>query len=42
MAQAMPWVREMGHTVVCVRLVRRDEAGERVLGDYTFAHTPKG
>lgn len=38
--QAMPWARAMGHTVFHVRLVEREASGERVLGDYTFAHTP--
>ncbi len=38
--QAMPWVRALGPTVLHIRLVARDGAGERVLGDYTFDHTP--
>ncbi len=40
MVQAMPWVRGMGCTVFCVRLIGPEESGGRVLGDYTFAHTP--
>jgi len=39
-AQSMPWVRDLGHTVLRFRLVARDGSAERVLGDYTFEHTP--
>lgn len=39
-AQAMPAARALGHTVLHFRLIARDGADERVLGDYTFEHTP--
>ena len=39
-AQSMPAARALGHTVFHFRLIAREGAGERVLGDYTFAHTP--
>jgi hypothetical protein len=38
--QAVPWVRGLGPTVLHIRLVAREGVGERVLGDYTFDHTP--
>lgn len=40
MAQAMPVMRTLGRAVLHVRLVAREGPGERVLGDYTFDHTP--
>lgn len=40
LAQAMPAMRALGRAVVHVRLLARDEANERLLGEYTFAHTP--
>jgi hypothetical protein len=40
MAQAMPALRALGHTVLRVRLVAQEERGERLLGEYTFAHSP--
>lgn len=39
-AQSMPWAHRMGRTVLHVRLVARDGADDRVLGDYVFDHTP--
>jgi hypothetical protein len=39
-AQAMPALRALGHGVWSVRLVTREESGERLLGEYTFAHSP--
>lgn len=39
-AQSMPWVRALGPTLLRFRLVARDGSAERVLGDYTFEHTP--
>jgi anti-sigma factor RsiW len=38
-AQAMPAMRAMGSCVVHLRLVAADPNGDRVLGEYTFAHT---
>lgn len=40
MAQAMPAVRSLGRAVLHLRLVAREGPGERILGDYTFDHTP--
>jgi len=40
MAQAMPALRALGHTVLRVRLVAQEERGERLLGEYTLAHSP--
>ena len=40
MAQSLPWVRKMGRAVLHVRLVAREGPDDRVLGDYTFDHTP--
>ena len=34
------WVRGLPANTLRVRLVAVDEAGEREIGDYTFAHTP--
>ncbi|HEX6321165.1 MAG TPA: hypothetical protein VFZ84_20050 [Burkholderiales bacterium] len=34
------WLRKMPAHTVRMRLVAVDEAGERPLGEYTFAHTP--
>jgi hypothetical protein len=34
------WLRKMPPNTLHVRLVAVEEAGERVLGEYTFAHTP--
>jgi anti-sigma factor RsiW len=36
------WLRKMPANTLHVRLVAVEEAGERVLGEYTFAHTPGG
>jgi hypothetical protein len=40
--QAMPALRAMGSNVTRMRLVASEPAGDRVLGEYTFAHTPSG
>jgi putative zinc finger protein len=40
MAQAMPAIRALGRAVLHYRLVAREGPSERVLGDYTFDHTP--
>jgi hypothetical protein len=34
------WVKALPANTLRVRLVAVDEAGERALGEYTFAHTP--
>jgi hypothetical protein len=34
------WLRKVPANTLRVRLVAVEEAGERVLGEYTFAHTP--
>jgi hypothetical protein len=34
------WVRRLPANTLRVQLVAVDEAGERTLGEYTFAHTP--
>jgi hypothetical protein len=39
-AQAMPAMRALGRSVTRVRLLARDHEDERVLGEYTFDHTP--
>jgi hypothetical protein len=39
-AQAMPAMRALGSCVVRMRLFAREAAGERLLAEYTFAHTP--
>jgi Putative zinc-finger len=39
-AQAMPALRAMGSCVTRLRLVATEPTGDRVLGEYTFAHTP--
>jgi anti-sigma factor RsiW len=36
------WLRNMPASTVRVRLLAVEETGERVLGEYTFAHTPGG
>ena len=40
MAQSMPAMRTLGRAVLHFRLVAREDATDRVLGDYTFDHTP--
>ncbi len=40
LSHPMPALRAFGSTVIRYRLVDRTEGGERVLGEYTFAHTP--
>ena len=39
-AQAMPYVRALQHARVRIRLVAPEPAGERLIGEYTFDHTP--
>lgn len=39
-AQSMPALRALGPNVVRLRLVSPDPTGDRLLGEYTFAHTP--
>jgi hypothetical protein len=39
-AQSMPALRALGPNVIRLRLVSPDPAGDRLLGEYTFAHTP--
>ena len=40
MAQAMPAMRALGRSVMRVRLLAREEGAERLLGEYTFSHSP--
>lgn len=40
LAQAMPAMRALGPSLVRMRLFAHEEAAERLLGEYTFAHTP--
>lgn len=40
LAQAMPALRALGPSVTRIRLLAQDPTGERLLGQYTFAHTP--
>jgi hypothetical protein len=39
-AQAMPAVRAMPSSTMRMRLLARDGDGDRLVGEYTFAHTP--
>jgi hypothetical protein len=39
-AQSMPVLRGMGSCVTRMRLVACEPGGDRLLGEYTFAHTP--
>lgn len=39
-AQAMPLVRTLQHAQLRLRLVSREAAGERLIGEYTFNHSP--
>lgn len=39
-AQPMPAMRALGPTVLRMRLLAQETSGERLLGEYTFAHTP--
>ena len=39
-AQPMPALRALGPSVLRVRLLAHEETGERLLGEYTFAHSP--
>ena len=38
--QAMPFVRTLPHATVLMRLVSHEAGGERVVGEYTFNHSP--
>ncbi len=40
LAQAMPAMRALGQAVLRVRLFACEAEAERILGEYTFAHTP--
>jgi hypothetical protein len=40
LAQAMPAMRRLGVARRRYRLMARDEGGERLIGEYTFDHTP--
>jgi hypothetical protein len=40
LAQAMPFVRTLQQTRVRYRLVSPEEGGERLVGEYTFDHSP--
>jgi hypothetical protein len=39
-AQPMPAMRALGSAVLRLRLLAQESSGERLLGEYTFAHTP--
>lgn len=40
LAHSMPAIRALGDGVMRMRLVAREEQGERLLGEYTFVHSP--
>ena len=40
MAQAMPAARAMPSSTTRMRLLAREDGGDRLVGEYTFAHTP--
>lgn len=40
LAMAMPTMRALGPSLVRMRLLAHEAASERLLGEYTFAHTP--
>jgi len=40
LAQSMPFLRAMGRTRTRVRLLAQEAGGERLVGEYTFDHTP--
>jgi hypothetical protein len=40
LAQAMPALRALGSSTIRMRLLASEPAGDRVVGEYTFAHTP--
>lgn len=42
LAQAMPALRAMGSNVVRMCLLARERGGDRLVGEYTFAHTSAG
>ena len=42
LAEPMPVLRALGSCVIRMRLLAPDPAGERLVGEYTFAHTPSG
>ncbi len=39
-AQPMPALRALGDVVLRMRLLAREEGGERLVGEYTFVHSP--
>jgi hypothetical protein len=39
-AQSMPYLRAMGSSVTRIRLLAHEAGGDRLVGEYTFAHTP--
>jgi hypothetical protein len=42
-AQSMPYLRAiMGSCVTRIRLLAHEPGGDRLVGEYTFAHTPSG
>jgi hypothetical protein len=41
-AEAMSTIRALGSCVVRLRLLAPEQGGERLVGEYTFAHTPSG
>jgi hypothetical protein len=42
LAQPMPVFRALGSCVARFRLLAREPGGDRLVGEYTFAHTPSG
>ena len=40
LAQAMPALRALGSSTIRMRLLASEPEGDRVVGEYTFAHTP--
>jgi hypothetical protein len=39
-AQAMPYMRALQHARLRIRLVSQEAGGERLIGEYTFDHSP--
>lgn len=39
-AQAMPYMRTLQHARLRIRLLSQEAAGERLIGEYTFDHSP--
>jgi len=40
LVQAIPAMRQMGHVRARLRLLAQEPGGERLIGEYTFDHTP--